>query len=81
MQRMTNQHSSLKEIEWWEPVKDGEYKTQHDSCKIIVEGEWLSVKDDLYDVSLPAALPDDLRLCRRIGREEIILDRRQPGEK
>lgn len=60
----------LREQGQWEPVEDGVYETQHAGNQVKVSGEWLTVREkDILDPTdsfiADAALPDNLRLCRR----------------
>ena len=56
----------------WEPLPDGVYDCQHDSCKVTVDGEWLEASDELYSVSVSVALLDNIRLCRLVTQEPTL---------
>lgn len=56
----------------WQPLPDGVYDCQHDSCKVTVDGEWLQASDELYSVSVPVALLDNIRLCRLVTQEPTL---------
>lgn len=63
----------LDEAGEWRLVEDGRYEGQHTNSTIVVDGEWLKIEEPLlgrdYGDEAEIALPDNLRLCRRIQGE------------
>jgi hypothetical protein len=58
----------------WTPLEDGEYEGQHRRHWIVVEGEWLAIREPDWDepgqyLDISIAIYDDLRLCRLVTVE------------
>lgn len=58
----------------WRPIADGTYKGQHRDNTVIVEGEWLVVKDPEWNggESATIALPDSIRVCELVDASPTV---------